>query len=43
MCLEPWVQSPSRAGEVSNIESKAGMVSLAPGEVYRNTYTITCK
>lgn len=43
VCLEPWVQSPSRAGEVSNIESKAGMVSLAPGEVYRNTYTITCK
>lgn len=43
VCLEPWVQSPSPAGEVANIEDKAGMICLAPGEVYRNTYTITCK
>ena len=43
VCLEPWVQSPSRAGEVSNIEDKADMICLAPAEAYRNTYTITCK
>ena len=43
VCLEPWVQSPSRAGEVSNIEDKADMICLAPGQGYRNTYTITCK
>lgn len=43
VCLEPWVQSPSRAGEVANIEDKADMVCLAPNEAYRNTYTITCK
>lgn len=43
VCLEPWVQSPSRAGEVSNIEDKADMICLNPGETYRNTYTITCK
>ncbi len=43
VCLEPWVQSPSRAGEVADIEDKAGMICLNPGEVYRNTYTITCK
>ena len=42
-CLEPWVQSPSRAGEVCNIEEKADMICLAPGQGYRNTYTITCK
>lgn len=43
VCLEPWVQSPSRAGEVANIENKADMICLAPNEAYRNTYTITCK
>ena len=43
VCLEPWVQSPSRAGEVANIEDKADMICLAPNEAYRNTYTITCK
>ena len=43
VCLEPWVQSPSRAGEVANLEDKADMIRLAPEEVYRNTYTITCK
>ena len=43
VCLEPWVQSPSRAGEVSNLEEKESMICLAPNEVYRNTYTITCK
>ena len=43
VCLEPWVQSPSRAGEVADIENKADMICLAPNEAYRNTYTITCK
>ena len=43
VCLEPWVQSPSRAGEVANLEDKADMIRLSPEEVYRNTYTITCK
>ena len=43
VCIEPWVQSPSCAGEVSNIEEKADMICLAPNEVYRNTYIITCK
>ena len=43
VCLEPWVQSPSRAGEVVNLEEKADMICIAPNEAYRNTYTITCK
>ena len=43
VCLEPWVQSPSPAGAVENIEEKAAMIHLQPNEVYRNTYTITCK
>lgn len=43
VCLEPWVQSPSRAGAVENIEDKEDMLCLAPREVYRNTYVITCK
>ena len=43
VCLEPWVQSPSRAGEIADITEKADMIQLEPGEGYRNTYTITCK
>ena len=43
VCLEPWVQSPSRAGEVADLLTKADMIHLEPGAVYRNTYTITCK
>lgn len=43
VCLEPWVQSPSPAGRVDNLEDKADMISLAPDAAYRNTYTITCK
>ena len=43
VCLEPWVQSPSRAGEVADITKKVDMIHLEPEAVYRNTYTITCK
>ena len=43
VCIEPWVQSPSPAGEVADIEEKAAMIHLEPANVYRNTYTITCK
>lgn len=43
VCLEPWVQSPSRAGEVADITDKADMIHLEAGEAYRNTYVITCK
>ncbi len=43
VCLEPWVQSPSPAGAVENLEDKSAMICLNPGELYRNTYTITCK
>ena len=43
VCLEPWVQSPSRAGEVSDLATKESLIHLEPGCGYRNTYTITCK
>lgn len=43
VCLEPWVQSPSRADEVSDLTTKESLIHLDPGCGYRNTYTITCK
>ena len=43
VCLEPWVQSPSPAGAVEDIEHKPDMIHIAPNEGYRNTYVITCK
>ena len=43
VCIEPWVQSPSPAGEVADLAEKAAMIHLEPAAAYRNTYTITCK
>lgn len=43
VCIEPWVASPSRAGEVADLTARADMIQLEPAAVYRNTYTITCQ
>ena len=43
VCIEPWVAAPARAGVVADLTARADMIQLQPAEVYRNTYTITCK
>ena len=43
VCIEPWVMPPAPAGTPEKLEEKDGLVHLEPGNVYRNTYTITCK
>jgi len=41
VCIEPWVMPPAPAGEPEQLTEKDGMIHLEPGNVYRNTYTIT--
>lgn len=43
VCIEPWVASPSPVGGLEDIMEKADMIHLEPGQIYRNTYTITLK
>ena len=41
VCLEPWTSVPAMHGRVDALEEKRDMLTLAPGEKYENTYTIT--
>ena len=41
VCIEPWTSVPAMHGRVDALEDKRAMLTLAPGEKYENTYTIT--
>ena len=40
ICIEPWRSLPARAGEITVFEEQKDLISLDPGGVYRNTWTI---
>lgn len=42
VCIEPWVTLPGMDGETTILEEKKDAISLPVGEVYENTWTITC-
>lgn len=43
VCVEPWLSLPSDSGQVSELETKADLMKLAPGGVYENRIEITIK
>ncbi len=40
VCVEPWLSLPAKAGELTVFERRPDLRRLAPGETYRNTWTI---
>ena len=40
VCIEPWTSLPSRDGVVEDLTTQDNLISLPPGEIYRNTWTI---
>lgn len=40
VCIEPWSSLPSTDGEVTVLENKKDLISLAPNEIYRNTWSV---
>ncbi len=41
VCLEPWVSLPSRQDIVEDFAQQNDLLALAPGEIYRNRWSIT--
>ncbi len=40
VCIEPWTSLPSRDGVVEDLSTQDNLISLPPGEIYSNTWTI---
>ena len=40
VCLEPWVSLPSRQDVVEDFSQQSDLVTLSPGEIYTNRWTI---
>jgi len=40
VCIEPWTSLPSRDGIIEDLATQSDLVSLEPGEYYRNTWNI---
>ncbi len=40
VCIEPWCSLPSRKGKIAVLEQQEDLIALAPGETYRNLWTI---
>ena len=40
VCIEPWSSLPSRKGIIETLEQQPGLLRLAPGCVYENTWSI---
>ena len=40
VCIEPWVSLPAKHGEVTVFEKQSDLISLEPGDVYANRWTI---
>lgn len=41
ICIEPWASLPSRQGVVEEFACKSDLIRLAPGEKYKNDWSIT--
>lgn len=41
LCLEPWSSLPSRKNVTEDLESQSDLVSLKPGEIYKNKWSIS--
>lgn len=40
VCIEPWLSLPAHAGRKAVLEEQEDLVALAPGETYRNLWSI---
>ena len=40
VCIEPWLSLPAFAGEMTVLEERPDLARLAPGETYRNQWSI---
>lgn len=40
VCIEPWCSLPSAKGKIAVFEEQEDLLSLAPGEIYRNHWSI---
>ena len=40
VCIEPWLSLPAYAGETTVFENRPDLARLAPGETYRNQWSI---
>lgn len=43
VCIEPWLSLPAYAGETTVLEDRPDLAHLAPGETYRNEWSIAVK
>lgn len=43
VCIEPWLSLPSEAGTITAIEDKDDLICLFPGDIYTNTWSISCR
>lgn len=41
LCIEPWSSLPARQDVIEAFETKEDMISLEPGKIYQNTWSIT--
>lgn len=41
LCVEPWCSLPSAKEKIAIFEEQADLITLPPGEVYRNAWSIT--
>ncbi len=41
VCIEPWCSLPARAGRIAVFEEQEDLIPLAPGQTYRNCWTIS--
>lgn len=41
VCIEPWCSLPARAGRIAVFEEQEDLIALAPGQTYRNCWTIS--
>lgn len=41
VCIEPWSSLPSRKGRIEDLETQENLITLKPGEVYENKWSIS--
>lgn len=41
VCIEPWSSLPARQDVIEAFETKEDLISLEPGKIYQNTWSIT--
>ena len=43
LCIQPWCSIPAFEGEKTVFEGRKDLLSLKPGKVYENTWSVTVK